>query len=93
MITVKKCLGIKVQNSKDNKIYTQIHYSEPFPDRNPDGTVVVGMQVGVINTTLSVALKVGDSFKAYYDAGQFWDADSRSFVSRPVLAEIQVVKP
>jgi hypothetical protein len=92
MISVKRCLGIKVQTSKDNRVYTQIHYSEDFPENKPDGTVVVGVQVGVINTTQSVALKVGDSFKAIYDSGQFWDSATRTMVNRPVLAEIQVVK-
>lgn len=91
MLNIKTCLGVKVTTSKDNRVYTEIYYSESFPDTTPDGIVCVGVSVGVITTTKTFAIKPGDKFKALYDVGEFWNAEKRCRESRPVLAEIQVL--
>jgi hypothetical protein len=92
-ITIKECVGIKKQVSEKNgvkRVATTIYYIEPFPENDKD---VNGMTVGEIFTYQKFDLKVGDKFKAYYDKGEFWDSAVGKFVDRPVLAEIQVVKP
>lgn len=91
MLEIKECLGVKVATTKENKVYTTITYSQAFGDQ-PEGTVTVGLNVGVINTTKSVAIKPGDHFRALYDIGQFWNSDKHVMESRPVLAEIEVLK-
>jgi hypothetical protein len=92
-ITIKECVGIKKNESERNgvkRVATTIYYLEPFPENDKD---VNGMTTGQIFTYQQFNLKVGDKFKAYYDKGQFWDSAAGKFVDRPVLAEIQVLKP
>jgi hypothetical protein len=92
-IAIKECVGIKKSDYEKNGVKrtaTTIFFIEPFPDSEK---CVTGMTTGEIFTYQNFNVKVGDKFKAYYDKGQFWDSSVSKFVDRPVLAEIQVVKP
>lgn len=85
MIPEREVIGIKTTQSKDGKItYTNIHCASDFTDDK--GTI--GREVKVLTTTQQVNLVVGDKFKALYDLGQRWNADTRQFENVPVLAEI-----
>lgn len=85
MIPEREVIGIKTTQSKDGKTtYTNIHCASEFTDDK--GTI--GREVKVLTTTQHVNLVVGDKFKALYDLGQRWNADTRQFENVPVLAEI-----
>lgn len=87
MIPEREVIGIKKSTvKKDNKTitYTNIHCAADFTDAS--GTI--GREVKVLTTTQEVNLLVGDKFKALYDVGQRWNADTRQFENVPVLAEI-----
>lgn len=85
MIVEREVIGIKVTQSKDGKTtYTNIHCACEFLDNK--GTM--GREVKVLTTTQTVNLVVGDKFKALYDIGQRWNAETRQFENVPILAEI-----
>lgn len=87
MIPEREVIGIKVSQVEKNgkkTIYTNIHCASSFVDEK--GTI--GREVKVLTTTQEVNLVVGDRFKALYDVGQRWNADTHQFENVPVLAEI-----